>query len=110
MFAKLFALIAKQKFIRELENNIPETGNFKTIKCRAAISVKCEIGFELLSTCSGEKRAIIVTAEKNGCRHTENLLTGTNSEVLEWLKNTGKKELAEKADEALYKCSHFYYP
>ncbi len=110
MFIKLLASAAKQKFIYELERNIPETGNFEAVKCSLNFPVGYKVCFELSPAFSGEKRAITVTAEKNGCKHMKNLMTGTNSEVLEWLCKADINELAVKANEAVYGCSHIYYP
>ena len=110
MFIKLIAAAAKQKFISALENDIPEKGSFSPVKSGAAIHAKYKISFELSKGISEEKRAITVTVEKPEGIHTENILTGTNPELLGWLRKNGAKKLAEKADEAFYNCSHFYYP
>lgn len=110
MFTKLLAAAAKKKFISALESDIPEKGSFKTVKCGMSIPAKYEICFELFSAEPEGKRAITVTAKKAECISTENILSGTNSEILDWLKRDGAKKLAEKADKVLYKCSHFYYP
>lgn len=110
MFTKLFAAAAKKKFIAVLESNIPGKGSFKTVKCGMSIPARYEICFELFSADSEGKMAITVTAKKAECISMENILTGTNSEILDWLKRDGAKKLAEKADKVLYECSHFYYP
>ena len=110
MFTKLLAAAAKKKFISALESNIPGKGSFKTVKCAMSIPARYEICFELFSADSEGKMAITVTAKKAECISTENILTGTNSEIIDWLKRDGAKKLAEKADKVLYECSHFYYP
>lgn len=110
MITALLASFAKQKFVRELEKNIPEKGSFRPVKCSAAVPLKYRICFELSSVASGEKRAVTVTAERPECIKTECVFTGTNSELLRWLGTNGTKELEEKANKAVYDSAHFYYP
>lgn len=110
MITGLFASFAKQKFVRELEKNIPEKGSFRSVKCSGAVPFKYRICFELSSVASGEKRAVTVTVERPECIRTECVFTGTNSELLKWLGTYGAKELGEKAEKAVYDSAHFYYP
>ncbi|MBQ7874875.1 MAG: hypothetical protein IJ306_06950 [Oscillospiraceae bacterium] len=110
MFTEILASAAKQKFIYALENNIPETGDFETVKCSEITPKGYEVCFELFSIKSGEEKSVTVTAKKEGRIYTSYLARGTSAEVFEWLEGIDEKELAQKADEAVYGCGSFYYP
>ena len=110
MLTENLAKTAKQRFVFELENNIPEEGNFEKIICSEILPNGYYAEFSLSSMNPDKGVVVSVTAKKEGRIHTVYLFRGPAKKAECWLLETDEKEFSEKAEKAVFECESFYYP